>query len=157
MLVCRNCWNYARNCECSEPDTVKIDDDLVDIIIGFNRVFIKLNWNIKTSFCCAGHIAFDGAYHNYTFPQVYILFEGDPKYFNEIKSGTEKLKFKNFFFEVLGEEFQKKNRLNISLGTRVYTDTLTLKEKICFLKEKVKLLDFFAWKISKLEKLKNAK
>lgn len=54
MELCCSCFEPA--CTCPTPYICDIDDELYDIIVGFNRAFMRLGWDMRTKFCCIGHI-----------------------------------------------------------------------------------------------------
>lgn len=75
MKLCCSCFNSP--CTCSTPFIQEIDDELYDVIVAFNRVFIALGWDIRTKFCCAGHVK-----DKYRLQTPYILFASKTrKYF----------------------------------------------------------------------------
>lgn len=55
-------------------DIFYVDDDFADIISSLNISFKKLNWNIKTVYCCSGHTNLNTIYD---LSNSYIAFEGD--------------------------------------------------------------------------------
>lgn len=157
MLVCSKCWNYYEKCTCSckQKDLTKnIDDDIVDIVCELNKTFISLNWDIRTAFCCGGHITIDADRElpDYATPHCYVMFKGDPSYFHYIWSDSQKLTQE---VESLGCKFRvdidnelyNEYRCTLSISSDKNTDNLDLPEKISFLKGKVLFFEFLLKKI----------
>lgn len=152
MKVCASCWSYAKLCSCNNQHIVTIDDDFVDIVIGLNKVFHKLDWNIRTLFCCAGHIApvRGNSAH------AYIMFEGDRKYFPILYDKFANLELHKFGVEHEIDHFEYfKFALHIRNNKHILK--MTLEEKINFLKARNIFLEFLTDKIHYLNFLASYK
>lgn len=150
MEICLSCYKYACQCDCSYKDNIiEVDDDFADIILELNELFSRFQLNIKTRFCCAGHIANTDTN---SILHAYILFEGDFFQITYFLSGLDRVLNEPLFvknpelklsFDVFNDEEAISYRLSVSLDK----DTYDLSDKILFMQGKVRLMKFLADKI----------
>jgi len=129
MYICSNCFSIIRDklcIDCGYKKKFYCDDDFADIISTINKIFIKLNWNLRTSFCCAGHT---DASDEYSLPQSYILFSGDIK---KLKlPPITKIKKKINSKEIIIKTYIYND--NLYIGISMNENDLTIKQKKSFL------------------------
>lgn len=156
LVVCTNCWEYPYYNKCNCPKDkkryVEIDGDIADVIISLNKAFIKLGWNLRTEYCCAGHLEGDDRYN-----RPYILFIGNPIYFHHFiykyEFFNEKLAGYPVTFETRMGQYNGQYRLTIEVDFHAHVFE-SFKDKINFLKVRTIFIECLGELVSYFDGLK---
>lgn len=157
MKVCLSCYRYETDCSCDktdkQPEIVEVDDDFADIILELNETFSYFGINVRTKFCCAGHLTPRIIDQNReTTLYSYILFEGHFLQFVYFMYGWDKIQEEPLFkdnpsLSISLDVFnQEECRYKFSVSVRT-DSTPTLQDKILFMQGKVRMMKFLADKI----------
>lgn len=155
MKVCLSCYQYETKCLCNksnkQPEIVEIDDDFADLILELNELFSYLGLDLRTKFCCAGHLTPREIAPNITSAlHSYIMFEGNFLQFAYFINGLDKVQeeplFKNnpdlvFSADVVNQEEQQ---YTLSVGINKFQVKYTLEDKILFMQGKTRMMQFLS-------------
>lgn len=156
MRVCLSCYRYATDCICDksnkQSNIVEIDDDFADIILELNELFSYFQINVKTIFCCAGHLIPINVAPDLFMLQSYIMFEGDFMQFAYFLYGIDKVQEEALFKDnpnlTLSIKVFNQEECHYKLSVQMKTNKLpTLQDKILFMQGKVRMMKFLADKI----------
>ena len=155
MYICLSCLNYTTDCQCqhetkrSKKQIVEIDDDFADLILNLNRVFTALKLDLKTIFCCAGHVV----------PKItseffaYIMFEGDFWQFMNLIRGIDKIQKEPLFKRNPDLDFSASvfnaEKCHYTLSVHLHRYKHTPKNSRLFLKGRDRMIAFLNDKIAK--------